>query len=36
MSVNIQKFKEIELELGEKVKMVAVSKVRTVEEIRLL
>ena len=36
MSVNIEKFKEIELELGDRVKMIAVSKVRTVEEIRLL
>src|SRR5438094_6809860 len=36
MTVNIEKYKEIKTELGNKVKLVAVSKVRTVEEIKLM
>jgi pyridoxal phosphate enzyme (YggS family) len=36
MAVNIEHYKSITAEIGEKVKLVAVTKVRTVEEIRLL
>ena len=36
MALNIEKYREIKKELGENVKLVAVSKLRTVEEIRLL
>src|ERR1700712_3010125 len=36
MTVNIEKYREIMAELGDKVKLIAVSKLRTAEEIRLL
>jgi pyridoxal phosphate enzyme (YggS family) len=36
MAVNIEKYNEILNELGDTIKLVAVSKLRTVEEIRLL
>ncbi len=36
MAVNIEKYREIVKELGDKIKLIAVSKLRTVEEIRLL
>ena len=36
MAVNIEHYKSITAEIGEKVKLVAVTKVRTAEEIRLL
>jgi pyridoxal phosphate enzyme (YggS family) len=36
MTVNIEKYRKITAELGEKVKLVAVSKLRTVDEIMLL
>lgn len=36
MAVNIEKYTEIKTELGDKVRLVAVSKVRTVAEIKLL
>ena len=36
MTLNIEKYRDIKKELGENVKLVAVSKLRTVEEIRLL
>ncbi|MEO5997315.1 MAG: YggS family pyridoxal phosphate-dependent enzyme [Chitinophagaceae bacterium] len=36
MTLNIEKYREIKKELGEDVKLIAVSKLRTVEEIKLL
>lgn len=36
MGVNIENYQRLKEELGDKVKLVAVSKVRTVEEIKLL
>jgi pyridoxal phosphate enzyme (YggS family) len=36
MALNIEKYREIKSELGENVRLVAVSKLRTVEEIRLM
>jgi len=36
MALKIEKYREIKQELGDNVKLVAVSKIRTVEEIRLL
>ena len=36
MAVNIEHYKSVTAEIGEKVKLVAVTKVRTAEEIRLL
>ncbi|MEJ7769211.1 MAG: YggS family pyridoxal phosphate-dependent enzyme [Chitinophagaceae bacterium] len=36
MAVNIEKYTQLKSTVGEKIKLVAVSKVRTVEEIRLM